>query len=107
MATEAANDAIAERNETDGVVKVDVLLKATGDVPIMKKKKWLIDANKTVLSVITFIKQYLKLDANEPLFLYVSQSFCPSPDHRIRNLYDCFAVDGRLIFYYSKTPAWG
>ncbi|RWS30658.1 autophagy protein 12-like isoform X1 [Leptotrombidium deliense] len=91
----------------DTTEKVDLLLKATGNVPIMKKTKWQIDVDKSVLWVITWIKRHLKLDANEALFLYVSQSFAPSPDHRIRNLYECFAVDGRLVLYYSKTPAWG
>lgn len=46
---------------------VDLLLKATGDAPIMKKKKWTVDPDKTVAWVITFIRRYLKLEANESL----------------------------------------
>jgi ubiquitin-like protein ATG12 len=87
--------------------KVDLLLKPTGDVPIMKKKKWQVDENKTVHWIISFIKRYLRLEDNETLFLYVAQAFAPSPDQKIKNLYDCFGTDGKLVLHYSKTPAWG
>lgn len=46
---------------------MDLLLKPTGDAPIMKKKKWTVDQDKSVLWVITFIKMYLKLQNNESL----------------------------------------
>ena len=87
--------------------KVDLLLKATSDVPIMKKKKWQVDESKTVHWIISFIKKYLKLDENETIFLYVSQAFAPSPDQKVKNLYECFGTDGKLVLHYSKTPAWG
>src|SRR5437016_625169 len=80
--------------------KVDVLLKATGDAPILKKKKWSVDPNKTVGWVITFIRRYLKLQDSESLFLYVNQSFAPAPDQVIKNLYECFSSDGKLVLYY-------
>lgn len=47
--------------------KVDLLLKATGDDPIMKRKKWCISADQTVSWVITFIRQYLKLSQDDSL----------------------------------------
>ena len=46
---------------------VDVLLKATGDAPIMKKKKWAVDKNKQVSYLIDFIKKYIKCDPSESL----------------------------------------
>ena len=47
--------------------KVDLLLKATGDAPIMVRKKWSVSADQTVGWVITFIRQYLKLSAEDSL----------------------------------------
>lgn len=46
---------------------VDLLLKATGDAPIMKQKKWTVEADRNVGSIIIFIKRYLKLDSSESL----------------------------------------
>ncbi|XP_065066045.1 autophagy protein 12-like [Rhopilema esculentum] len=87
--------------------KVDVLLKATGDAPIMKKKKWAVDQNKQVSYLIDFIKKYIKCDPSESLFIYVNQTFVPPPDQLISNLYECFGTDGKLVLHYCKTQAWG
>lgn len=40
-------------------------------------------------------------------FLYVNQTFAPSPDQTIKNLYECYATNGKLILYYCKSQAWG
>ena len=96
----AADSAVA-----DG--KINLFLKATSDVPIMRKKKWQVDETKTIHWVITFIKKYLKLEDKDTIFLYVAQAFAPSPDQQIKNLYECFGADGKLVLHYSKTPAWG
>uniref|UniRef100_A0A6M2DIG8 Ubiquitin-like protein ATG12 n=1 Tax=Xenopsylla cheopis TaxID=163159 RepID=A0A6M2DIG8_XENCH len=87
--------------------KIDILLKATANAPIMKQKKWAVEADKQLGSIISFIKKYLKLEPEEQLFLYVNQTFAPSPDQIIRNLYECFGSDGKLTLHYCKTQAWG
>ncbi|MCL4122062.1 UNVERIFIED_CONTAM: hypothetical protein GTU68_020972 [Idotea baltica] len=87
--------------------KVDILLKATGNAPIMKTKKWAVESDRTVGSIIAFVKKYLKLEATDSLFLYVNQSFAPSPDQLILNLFECFGSDGKLVLQYCTTPAWG
>ncbi|XP_072931622.1 autophagy protein 12-like [Epargyreus clarus] len=95
-----------ESGKTDKV-KVDILLKATGNAPIMKKKKWAVDAEKPIGWIMEFVKKYLKLEPEEKLFLYVNQTFAPSPDQVIRNLYECFSTDGKLVLHYCKSQAWG
>uniref|UniRef100_A0A1B6EZR5 Ubiquitin-like protein ATG12 n=1 Tax=Cuerna arida TaxID=1464854 RepID=A0A1B6EZR5_9HEMI len=97
-------DSIDSKPKSD---KIDILLKATPNTPIMKKKKWSVDPDKKIGSVIDFIRKYLKLDPSEHLFLYVNQAFAPSPDQIVHNLYDCFATDGKLVLYYSLGQAWG
>ncbi|CAH0384209.1 unnamed protein product [Bemisia tabaci] len=87
--------------------KIEILLKATGNAPIVKKKKWLVEQDRTIGSVLNFFRRYLKLDPAESLFLYVNQSFAPAPDQIIQNLYDCFGSDGKLVLHYCKTQAWG
>lgn len=49
------------------LILVDILLKPTGNAPIMKKKKWAVDAEKPIGWIIEFIKKYLKLDPDEKL----------------------------------------
>lgn len=55
------------RNKNYDLFLVDILLKATGNAPIMKKRKWAVEAEKKIGSVIEFIKKYLRLDPSENL----------------------------------------
>ena len=87
--------------------KIDVLLKAAGDAPIMKKKKWAVDPNKPVSYLTEFIRKYIKCEPNESLFIYVNQTFVPAPDQLLSNLFECFGTDGKLVLSYCKSQAWG
>jgi len=87
--------------------KVEVLLKAAGDAPIMVKKKWVVDGSKQVAYIIEFIRKYIKCEPQDSLFVYVGQCFAPTPDQTLQNLYDCFGADGKLVLHYCKTQAWG
>lgn len=49
---------------------VDILLKATGDAPILKKRKWQVEGEKDVGFVINFVKQFLKLEKHENLVIF-------------------------------------
>ncbi|KAK3728615.1 hypothetical protein QZH41_011699 [Actinostola sp. cb2023] len=88
-------------------LKVEVLLKAAGDAPIMKKKKWTVEGTKTIAYLIEFIKKYIRCEPEDSLFLYVGQAFAPSPDQVVSNLCECFGADGKLVLHYCKSQAWG
>ncbi|XP_063151394.1 ubiquitin-like protein ATG12 [Candoia aspera] len=103
----AALSPVAEEPAGDTKKKIDVLLKAVGDTPIMKTKKWTVERTRTIQSLIDFIKKFLKLLASEQLFIYVNQSFAPSPDQEVGTLYECFGSDGKLVLHYCKSQAWG
>ncbi|NXW51931.1 ATG12 protein, partial [Nyctiprogne leucopyga] len=51
----------------DAKKKIDVLLKAVGDTPIMKTKKWAVERTRTIQGLVDFIKKFLKLMASEQL----------------------------------------
>ena len=89
------------------VEKVEVRLQAAGDAPIMKAKKYMVDRDKPISWIITFIRKYLKLQVSESLYVYVNQAFSPSPDQTVGNLADCFSQDSKLVLYYSRGQAWG
>ncbi|XP_066540106.1 ubiquitin-like protein ATG12 [Hoplias malabaricus] len=92
---------------SDEKKKIDVLLKAVGDTPIMKTKKWAVERGRTVQSLSQFISRFLKLEPSEQLFIYVNQSFAPSPDQEVGVLFECFGSDGKLVLHYCKSQAWG
>lgn len=73
----------------------------------MKTKKWAVERTRTIQGLIDFIKKFLKLVASEQLFIYVNQSFAPSPDQEVGTLYECFGSDGKLVLHYCKSQAWG
>ena len=52
-----------------------MLLKATGDAPIMKKKKWAVDKTKQVSYLIDFIKKYIKCEPSESLVSLIISCF--------------------------------
>ncbi|KAG7269352.1 hypothetical protein CRUP_006710 [Coryphaenoides rupestris] len=87
--------------------KIDVLLKSVGDTPIMRTKKWAVEKGRTIQSLSQFIAKFLKLDPSEQLFIYVNQSFSPSPDQEVGVLFECFGSDGKLVLHYCKSQAWG
>ncbi|XP_049627420.1 ubiquitin-like protein ATG12 isoform X1 [Suncus etruscus] len=97
----------SEEPAGDARKKIDILLKAVGDTPIMKTKKWAVERTRTIQGLIDFIKKFLKLVASEQLFIYVNQSFAPSPDQEVGTLYECFGSDGKLVLHYCKSQAWG
>ncbi|KAK0161958.1 hypothetical protein PV327_008352 [Microctonus hyperodae] len=111
LKTAATDTSLQENDEPQTVskdkTKIDILLKATGNAPIMKKKKWAVNPDQHIGMISEFVKKYLKLDANERLFLYINQTFAPAPDQTVRNLYDCYGTDGKLIIHYCKSQAWG
>ncbi|XP_018027361.1 ubiquitin-like protein ATG12 [Hyalella azteca] len=96
---------LAHNKSTDE--KIEIILKATGDAPIMKKTKWSVVRSRSVGWVATFIKKYSHLPDTDTLFLYVNQSYAPAPDELLDNLYSCFGADNKLVLHYSKTQAWG
>ncbi|KAF8568853.1 hypothetical protein P879_02650 [Paragonimus westermani] len=87
--------------------KVTLLLKATGNAPLMKKKTWSVSRKQTIGWVVKFFRDYIACAPNESFFVYVNQCFAPSMDTTIGPLYDCFSAEGKLVLHYCKTQAWG
>ncbi|NXP06297.1 ATG12 protein, partial [Thinocorus orbignyianus] len=63
----AAGSPGTEEPSGDTKKKIDILLKAVGDTPIMKTKKWAVERTRTIQSLVDFIKKFLKLMASEQL----------------------------------------
>ncbi|KAI6202675.1 Ubiquitin-like protein ATG12 [Aphelenchoides fujianensis] len=88
--------------------KITVLLKAVGNTPILKQKNWNVDPTRTVAWLVSFVKTQLQLGPADSLFVFVNQSFSPSPDHTVGDLHNCYAPGAqKLVIQYSTTNAWG
>lgn len=48
-------------------VVVEILLKATGNAPILKIKKWKVEKEKTVAAIGDFVRKLLKLESSDSL----------------------------------------
>mmetsp|Transcript_24918 Transcript_24918/g.37979 ORF Transcript_24918/g.37979 Transcript_24918/m.37979 type:complete len:210 (+) Transcript_24918:12-641(+) len=102
-------------------LKIKVHLVAVGSAPILKKSKFLMNADDRFAVAIAFLRKVLKLStsgtsssttgasamASSSLFLYVNAAFVPSPDERMGDLFDCFGIRGELVVHYSLQEAWG
>ncbi|XP_077106759.1 ubiquitin-like protein ATG12 isoform X1 [Ranitomeya variabilis] len=79
--------------------KIDVLLKAVGDTPIMKNKKWTIERTRTVQGLMDFIKKYLKLEASEQMVLFTLNN-----DHiKLYSTAQKFDVEQMLQLYLCQS----
>ncbi|XP_050521991.1 ubiquitin-like protein ATG12 [Daktulosphaira vitifoliae] len=103
----SCQESVSNKPSSDNKEKIEILLKATGNAPILKTKKWMVEKEKTVAAIIEFLRKLLKLEPTDSLFLYVNQAFAPSPDQTMKNLYDCYNTNGRIILHYCRTQAWG
>jgi ubiquitin-like protein ATG12 len=80
---------------------------AVGNAPLMKKSKFLISSNESFGIFQKRLEKMLKLPTGSSLFMYIHQSFVPSPDDLVGDLGDLFGVNNELKIHYSLQEAWG
>ncbi|KAI3380052.1 hypothetical protein SNEBB_002060 [Seison nebaliae] len=94
-------------NKSTKVNKIEVLFKAVGDAPVLKKRKWAVDRKQKFEYIVTFLRRQLHIDEGGNIFLYINQSFSPSLHTTLENLYECFGSDRQLVIHYCQNKAWG
>mmetsp|Transcript_4108 Transcript_4108/g.7940 ORF Transcript_4108/g.7940 Transcript_4108/m.7940 type:complete len:222 (+) Transcript_4108:181-846(+) len=97
----------SEPPKTAAMTKIKVHLQAVGSAPILRKSKFAVGADENVAVISQFLRKLLKLDHNAPLFVYCNSAFVPSPDQKIRDLFQCFGRSNELQLNYSIQEAWG
>jgi len=85
--------------------KIIVRFRAVGDAPLLKSPVFKVDGSKEFSTIINGLKVKLKHCTN--LHFYINNSFSPSPDEVINNLYKCFGSGGELQVNYATMPAYG
>ena len=104
-----ADDPPPEPSTASPVDKVVVLLKATGDAPILKQNKFKITASDRFEKVVSFLTTQLKPQIGQDgrVFVYLNSAFTPRYDERVSNLYAWYGVEGKLVVNYALQQAWG
>ena len=87
--------------------QVIVVFKNVGGAPILKQSKFRVSTNKKIAHLLGLVRKAASFEPGQSIFIYINQSFAPSPDQTIQNLYDCYACDNKLVLHYSITVAWG
>ena len=85
--------------------KVVVSFNHAGAAPILKQKKFKVPADAAFATVRELLRTQLHMKPEDPLFLFCNSAFAPPPDELVRDVAECFHVDGVLILHYSLTPA--
>lgn len=80
---------------------------AVGNAPLMKRTKFLISYDESFGIFQQRLLKMLQLPKASSLFMYIQQSFVPSPDDLIGDLGKFFAVNEELKIHYSIQEAWG
>jgi len=86
--------------------KICILLKSVGNAPVLKKDKFMLGKTTKLSYVINFLSKKM-CEPDERIFIYIHQSFSPTPDTSVGLLFDNYSSDGKLVLHYSKSPAWG
>ena len=93
--------------------RVVVLFKATGDAPILRQNKVRVRADARFEDVVAHLSKLIKRERAFAYLgaAYLGAAFTPSYDARVGALCDGYGErndeGGRLVVFYSTTPAWG
>ncbi|KAK6537218.1 Ubiquitin-like protein [Orbilia ellipsospora] len=107
--------------------KVTIRLLSVGSTPSLKKNVFTLTASKKFSVVVNFLRNKLKLNGpattaspsnsgnlspgqknnGQSLFVYVNNTFAPSLDEEVGNLFRCFKREDELLVNYCLTPAFG
>lgn len=84
--------------------KVNIRFVPIGSIAAIQPKVFKISTSQPFSTLIRFLDKKLKIPH---VFCYIHNSFAPSPDENIGNLYNNFSVGNELIVSYCNTVAFG
>ncbi|GEQ71775.1 hypothetical protein JCM33374_g5461 [Metschnikowia sp. JCM 33374] len=84
--------------------KVAIRLSAIGSTPAISPSSFTVAETQTVATISKFLMKKLNL---KTIYMYVSNSFQPTPDERIGQLHEIFSTGGVLNFSYCENIAFG
>lgn len=76
-----------------------------GSTPRINPLVFTISSNQTVSILIKFLAK--KLKTKDHVYLYIQNSFQPTPDEKLSDLYNLFRTNNELIVSYCESVAFG
>ncbi|KAI5962365.1 ATG12 [Candida pseudojiufengensis] len=89
---------------SEPVIKINIRFQSIGSTNQIEPNIFKISSFQTISTINKFLCKKLKL---KTLHLYLQNSFSPSPDEKIGELYDAFKTNNELIISYCNTVAFG
>lgn len=90
--------------------KVPIILEKASDtsLPAIDKQKFLMQRNITIAQFLFIIREKIKLDSTQSLFLFVDNNYIPTPSATIGQVFDSHGdKDGFLYVIYSAQQTFG
>ena len=91
--------------------KCVIHLKSVGSAPIMKNDKVTLKKGKSIAAIYNYVNKKLKgeLEKGQKILLQVSESFIPSQQTLLADLYDAFKTESNVIIISISIdePGWG
>lgn len=100
---EVKRDIVLSPSKSPGP-KIQIKFQPIGSITPMKPSTCKISADKPFSTINIFLKKRLKV---ENVFCYINNSFAPSPNQRIGDLWAQFKVSNELIVSYCAIVAFG
>ncbi|KAF0754875.1 hypothetical protein AaE_005167, partial [Aphanomyces astaci] len=86
---DGGTEALAAGNgRPSGPEKVTIQFTAVGGAPIMKRSKFTVNGIDPLSHVYIFLRKQLRLKDDDALFVYCNNSFAPTPDQRMYELFE-------------------
>eukprot|EP01039_Chlorochromonas_danica_P009633 gene9632-10648_t len=94
---------MSAQKEKEG--ELAIVLRAVGEAPQLKKKEFTVPGEKSLVYIETALRAKLKQD--RALYLYCGSGFAPTPEQKLKDLFDCFQINGSLEIKYGFQETWG
>lgn len=86
--------------------KITIRLVPIGSTRAITPKVLQVSSDQTVAVLMRFIAKKLRI-STDSVYMYIHNTFQPTPDERLGDLYDQFRTNQELIFNYCNTVAFG
>lgn len=98
------NDKIRSKLKSEEVEKVQIKFVPIGSIPPIKPSICKISSRQRFSMVIAFLEKKLKV---RHVYCYINNSFAPSPQQIVGDLWNQFKINDELIVSYCGSVAFG
>lgn len=106
LSTSIYMDKVNRPIEIEPEEKISIRFQSIGSTPKITPNNFKITRKQNVSTLIKFMVKRLRL-RQQSIYLYIQNSFQPTPDENLGELYDNFKTNNELIIGYCHSIAFG